>query len=197
MKTKMRSSFAIALVASALTPGVAFAFIIVDTTQNLGSNYIHSACSVSVSTNEEVYGFSSACNLDEDNITIKGEPLPDQDIGYPRQSPYFEVWQLWKLGAPKADARYCTRFGLADGPNEPLYVAWKYIDDPFGTYRALPGDHTCRTAEPQVKAYYQVQCFGAFVWVFSVDSLIPGVHLSYRLESDPSFCWAVAVHGGN
>lgn len=72
----------------------------------------------------------------------------------------------------------------------------------FGHYQVsdqnllYPGHQTCMTAEPEVKAYYQQQCFGSWVWVFSVDTLIPGVHLSYRLESDPIFCWAVGAVGG-
>lgn len=48
---------------------------------------------------------------------------------------------------------------------------------------------------PSIKAYFQTYCWGSFVYVLDVQSLIPGVHISYQLP-ESVICYAVAQYGG-
>lgn len=79
------------------------------------------------------------------------------------------------------------------GVNDVLRVEWGHYSNPGPPYIFTEGKEPCDFAEPQVKAYFQTFCLGAFIWVYSVDSLIPGLHLSYRIAADPLICYAVAT----
>jgi hypothetical protein len=200
MKTRTKALLTAVLITEAFgAGGSAFAALNADTVLDLENSVIFGNCVLSVTVLEPYSAFNSNCNLDKNDITIWPIPLPGYYIGYPRSTVWTKTWPFLRPVPPEANARYCARFGIWTGgiyyPEDPLHVEWGHYSNP-ALNKVTEGDEMCETAVPQVKAYYQTQCLGTYVWVFSIESLVPGLHLSYRNVSSPLACWAVAIYPG-
>lgn len=198
MRTQVKILLTIVVMSSLLGPArLAFADIFVDTNLTLGGDVIFGDCNINISTSAPYTHFSGDCDLDKNDIRIAGHPISNIEIGFPRSVIWTRIWILLKPGAPQANAVYCAKFGEYYAPEDALFLSFEhYLHEDLDA--EIVGHETCKTAVPQVKAYYQTQCLGAFVWVFRVESLVPGLHLSYREVGAPLACWAVATFpGGN
>lgn len=172
----------------------AFAFWATNTDLTINDNSIFGKCEFIISDEEPYSHMNSHCDLDKDGFKVIGHDLSTYELGWPRSETLHEVWFLLKNGAPQANSEYCTKFGYVGG-DWPLTVTLGHHSN-SNQNATFPGEDTCDTAEPQVKAYFQLFCFGAYELVFSVNGLDPNVHVSYRLINNPGICWEVAVEPG-
>ncbi|MGH7928367.1 MAG: hypothetical protein ACREQV_11285 [Candidatus Binatia bacterium] len=166
-----------------------------DTDLTLESDYVWGTCDLFITEDEPYSHMSSPCKLYKDDLAIIGHNIVSYVLGWPRSAPLSKVWPLLSPSVPQANVTYCASFGYLWAE----YDLTMYFGHHSNSNQNLikQGHATCKTAVPQVKAYYQTQCVGGFVWVWSLDSLIPGVHFSYRKVIDPLFCWAFATFPDN
>ena len=177
MRTQVKILLTVVIMSSSIAPArTAFAAIFRDTNLTLGGDVIFGDCNINITALEEYTHVSGDCDLDKNDIEIAGHHIANYEIGWPRSEIWTRIWVLLKPGAPQANAVYCARFGEYSAPENALFLSFEhYLHEDLDI--DIVGHETCQTAVPTVKAYYQVQCLGAFVWVFRVESLVPGLHL--------------------
>lgn len=192
MRTQIKISLAIVGMSSFFgSAGSAFAFFAMDTSLTLGDHSIFGKCEMIITDNEPYSHMNSHCNVVKDDLPIWELDLTNFVLGWPRSGPRHDTWVFLQGTAPEANSEYCVEFGEPFG-TFPLTVYFGHHSDSSQNTEE-PGDSTCKLAVPQVKAHYQAYCIGSYVWVFSVTSLIPGVHRSYRTVAQPLLCWEFAV----
>jgi hypothetical protein len=125
--------------------------------------------------------------VDGEVTTIAELPLSGYELGYPR-GPGQGIfhWSKATMDPAMNGDEYCAKFWGDDGP---IILFGHYSD---GTTHEEEGDEKCGKPEP-LQGYYMEACVGSFVWVNSFAQLIPGVHLSYRYETEPLFCYWFGV----
>lgn len=160
---------------------------------NLFNTMIGGTCSFRIGKNDPYIAVNGPCVLERNGTSIASTENPRSVLPPPRETNLTLVSTGNIVNsAPIADAVYCHRFG----ENDANFTIVFGHQDPLGDNLEIAGDKTCKSATPQLKAYFQQFCLGSFVWVYSTYSLVPGVHLSYRVDSAPVICWAVATYPG-
>ncbi|MGH8194596.1 MAG: hypothetical protein ACREQ8_09385 [Woeseiaceae bacterium] len=206
MRTHTKTLFVIVTLSwSICTAGMASAAIERDTDLVVGTDVAFGNCELELVTPNEPYSHMYApCRLEREYRDENGDlhvqvlkefDLVNFEIGWPRLDLYNKLWPLLTPNPP-GGSTYCARFGEVQLGKIPLGMIFGHHEN-VNQNLLLLGRWTCVEVGPEVKAYYQPQCLGAFVWVGSVEFLIPGVHLSYRKVANPLVCWVVATFPDN
>lgn len=159
---------------------------------SLGDNIVVGKCNFRIGQSDPYDVIDGPCVTSRDGTpfmnALNPRPFPPAPRDKILQVYYTSVFQLH---TPIAGSNYCQRFGGNDA-NRSILFAHQGSGPPL----VKEGNVNCKSAEAQVKAYWQEFCVGSFVWVYNEYSLIPGVHLSFRRISQPLLCFAAAVYGG-
>ena len=173
----------------------------IDADLDFFDNTVESTCYVFVGEDAPYSAYNGDCRLyrnhglgtsyQEDLIAIVRRQ--NYFIGYPRDDDY-TAWYYavaWNT-PPDVESVYCAKLGWDDGSGQLPFIFGHHSNSNLNLY--LPTGSDCDSPSPRLEVFYQTECLGGYVQVYSIE-FVEGISIfaSFREISSPMMCYSIAV----